>query len=388
MIFLTCNDAPSGILKSQVIDVVEVVKQRFDPNIRLVAFISIRNFKANKRWIKERSPDAKVLPMFPKLKNWRYNAILLWCISFFVNTDIIIARGVFATNLALKNKKMGRTKKVCYDGRGAFSAEVVEYDVIPDKGLVRDIPRLEKKAVLDSDTRIAVTSSLVRWWEKEFGYQPGSDVVIPCTVSASKPDNSDPKKLFEQVMSPRRKLGWGQYDVVLIYSGSVAGWQSFDLLNNMFTHFIGHDTRIKILFMSPEDDLITKLIEKYPDQVQRLFVKPEEVLFYLRAGDYGLMIREDSVTNGVASPTKFAEYLLAGLRVLTSGNIGDYSSFVRKNNCGEIVTSKDYEGITLLPINTNERKNLMTLGYENFSKQSSRIKDAYQSLFKDLMNLS
>lgn len=386
MIFLTCNDSPSGILKSQVIDVVELIKQQFDPNIRLVAFISIRDFKANKRWIKERSADAIVLPMFPKLKNWKLNAITLWWLSLFVNTDIIIARGVFATNLALSNKKRKRTKKVCYDGRGAFSAEVTEYDVIPDPNIVKSIPALEKNAVLESDARISVTNALVKYWQEEFGYQPGGEVVIPCTVSVAEQQLSDPAKTVAQVVETRKQFGWGQYDLVLVYSGSVAGWQSFDVLELFFKHLVEHDSRVKLLFMSPEDEIITRLQEKYPTQVKRIFVKHEEVASYLLAGDYGLMIREDSVTNAVASPTKFAEYLLAGLKVLTSGNIGDYSGFVQKHDCGQIVSSANYKEITLLPNTAQERSRLIQLGYENFSKKSTQIQSSYHQLFQKLVS--
>ncbi len=387
MIFLTCNDAPSGIFKSQVIDVVALIAELFDPNIRLVAFISLRKFRENKKWIKTKAPNALVFPMFPKLKNWKLNALTLFFVSFFVNTDIIIARGVFAANIALKNKKRRRTKKVCYDGRGAVSAEVSEYSVIHDKALVKTIPTLEKKAVLQSDTRIAVTNELVRFWEREFGYERGGEVVIPCTVSASKPNLTNVRDLLPLVLEPRKKLGWGQYDIVLIYSGSVAGWQSFGMLEKMFSHFAEKDSRVKILFLSPEDEAIVKLKEKYPDQVKRMWVAHDEVPFYLAGGDFGIMIREDSVTNQVASPTKFAEYLMAGLKIICSGNIGDYSAFVRKHECGGIVNEENYKDGVLTPGTTNERARLMQLGYENFSKESRQILDSYQALFKNLMNL-
>ena len=49
------------------------------------------------------------------------------------------------------------------------------------------------------------------------------------------------------------------------------------------------------------------------------------------------MYRDQSTTNRVAAPTKFAEYLSAGLKVLISKDLGDYSSFVLKHNCGTII---------------------------------------------------
>ena len=57
------------------------------------------------------------------------------------------------------------------------------------------------------------------------------------------------------------------------------------------------------------------------------------MLFHFRC-DYGLIIRDESITNQVSSPVKFAEYLYAGLKIIISSNIGDYSKFVLDNDCG------------------------------------------------------
>jgi len=56
----------------------------------------------------------------------------------------------------------------------------------------------------------------------------------------------------------------------------------------------------------------------------------------LRLCDFGILIREDTVTNQVASPTKYAEYLKAGLKVIISDNIGDMSAEVSANNLGYV----------------------------------------------------
>jgi hypothetical protein len=50
------------------------------------------------------------------------------------------------------------------------------------------------------------------------------------------------------------------------------------------------------------------------------------------------LVRDYSNTNRVASPVKFAEYLAAGLRVIISESLGDFSEFVSKNSCGVVLT--------------------------------------------------
>ena len=72
-------------------------------------------------------------------------------------------------------------------------------------------------------------------------------------------------------------------------------------------------------------------------------MQSNEVPKYLLAADYGLLIRENTVTNQVASPVKFAEYLACGLPVIISRNLGDYSEFVTKNNCGYLLNEFNFQ---------------------------------------------
>ena len=51
-------------------------------------------------------------------------------------------------------------------------------------------------------------------------------------------------------------------------------------------------------------------------------------------GDVGLLLRDDLPVNRVASPTKFAEYCLCGLPVLTTPYVGDFSEYVRQFSLG------------------------------------------------------
>ena len=70
----------------------------------------------------------------------------------------------------------------------------------------------------------------------------------------------------------------------------------------------------------------------------RAWVPHSEVFEVLAACDHGLLLREPTVTNRVAAPTKFAEYLAAGRDVLISPGLGDYTAFVEHEECGQVVT--------------------------------------------------
>ena len=49
MYYLTYNDAPSGVFKGQVADVVRFLNEQFGTSIRLVAFVSLRGFGESKK---------------------------------------------------------------------------------------------------------------------------------------------------------------------------------------------------------------------------------------------------------------------------------------------------------------------------------------------------
>ena len=143
MIYLTYNDQPSGIYNSQVIDVVKYLNSiQSAEKVKLVALISIRSFFKNRKLIKERLPESSVFPMVPKPALWRLNYFIL---AFFLSkNNTIMARGPFAASLALRLKKSGKVQKVIFDSRGAYKAELNEYDVVQNETIKKEIREIEK----------------------------------------------------------------------------------------------------------------------------------------------------------------------------------------------------------------------------------------------------
>jgi glycosyltransferase involved in cell wall biosynthesis len=76
-------------------------------------------------------------------------------------------------------------------------------------------------------------------------------------------------------------------------------------------------------------------------QTSVVSVPPQEVPRYLAASDVGLLLRDDSIVNRVASPVKFGEYLAAGLPVIITEGLGDYSDAVRTHALGSVISLGD-----------------------------------------------
>lgn len=377
IIYLTYADQPSGVYSSQVCDVVNFMNLKLNADIRLVAFVSLRKYSETKKKIKSEVNDAIVLPMIPKANFWKCSLPVLFLICLLTGARSVLARGVLACNLALLCRKAGIIKKTGYDGRGAIAAEWAEYDVVPYPNLKRSIHELEKKAALNSDFRISVSEKLVEYWKERFGYKEEKHVVIPCLVNSGfqfKPLSKEEKSAI------RQNHGIHSETFLMVYSGSVSGWQSFGLVKNTLGSLLKESENAALLFLSPPDQHIEEMQQEFPGRVFRAWVKHREVTPLLSACDYGVLIRERSVTNRVASPTKFAEYLGAGLPVIISEGIGDYADFVRNNRCGIVLSGEQAVSASLLTRFPAEE--MAALVQKHFTKESQV--DSYRKVLSAL----
>ena len=371
MIYLTFNDPPSGIYSGQVIDVCRFLNTDMNAGIRLVALVSSRGFMANRRKIKSQFPDAIVLPMFPGVGNWSVNILWLIFICLFLGRQSIIARGPFAATLALRLKKIKLARKVCFDARGAYTAEFNEYNVSGSAKLNAEIKAIERNTVLKADFRLAVSNQLVAYWAKTFGYNSMQHVIIPCTISSS---SSIQQVNDTDIKSQRGALGFADNDVILVYSGSSAAWQSIKLADDFLLAQMQQNPNCKVLFLTDKlpDSMLT--VKEFPGRVMQKWLVAEQVANVLRCCDYGLLIREKSITNLVSSPVKFAEYLAAGLQVVISSEIGDYPGFVIEHHCGVVLNA--YTEKSMLGSISVETKNRNIALAEMYYTKKSRL-DGY-----------
>ncbi|MGV3637314.1 MAG: glycosyltransferase, partial [Flavobacteriales bacterium] len=304
ILYLTYNDQPSGVYWSQVTDVAHHLNGFGGSPVRVVAFVSGRGYRQARRAIRERMPTAWVLPMVPKMRFWRWNALMLALVCLALRPSGIMARGVFATWMAQRMRALKLVRKVCFDGRGAYAAEWEEYRLIDDDALIAQFRPLEKAAIHASDFRLAVSHALVQHWRERYGWTGDRYVVVPCTLGA------------DHIRIARRsgaQRPYGEEDVVVVYSGSTAGWQSFEMLQRILVPLLEQQPQVKVLFLSKTDANNKALQARFPGRVEVQWARPDEVPGILSSGDHGLLIREDTITNQVASPTKFAEYLAAGM---------------------------------------------------------------------------
>ena len=376
ILYLTYNDQPSGVYWSQVTDVVEHLNTLGAGKVKLVALASGRDFLKTRRAIKAHSPSAWVLPMVPTMKRWKKNTTILAWVCRLLRPSGIICRGPFATWMALRMRDRGLTNKVCFDGRGAYAAEWEEYRIIDDDALIAQFRPLENEAVNRSDFRLAVSNALVSHWRERYGYKGDAHVVVPCTLGkdvATAPHTSHfirPKRFAEADLTHQAQH-LSEAPVRLVYSGSTAGWQSFELLNGLLRQVLDAQPNVHVLFLSKRDANNSALEAAYPGRVEVKWLDHAQVAQALATCDHGIMVRERTVTNQVASPTKFAEYLSNGLKVITNEGLGDFSELIRSEGLGVVLGETDLLP-TLATVSAEERTRLMTFAHARFRKETFR----------------
>lgn len=354
IVYLTYNDQPSGVYWSQVTDVVAHLNTLGGPSVRLVALVSGRGFRATRRAIRARCPGAIVLPMVPTMRRWRANAATVALLCRVLRPTGILCRGPFATWMALRARERGLVRRVAFDGRGAYAAEWEEYRLVDDDRLVASVREVEGRAVRESDIRLAVSHALVAHWRERYGYVGDDHVVVPCTLAADW-------------RTPTGEATHAAGTVRLVYSGSSAGWQSFGTLQRMLARWLEERPGGQVLFLSRSSPDIHALVERFPGRVEVKWLDHAEVARAMAGCDYGIMVRERTITNQVASPTKFAEYLACGLRVITNPGLGDLSAAVAEHDLGVLVDGGDLPDLP--PVTAAQRAHSRRYVEAHFTKQ-------------------
>lgn len=238
----------------------------------------------------------------------------------------------------LLRKKNPELIHVIADLRGAVADEVLH----GQGGMVRNLfthylkdfyQRVENQVVRKADTILCVSNAFKEFLQANYGVDNIS--VIPTFVDTSQFNFS---KSVREVY--RNKLEISNR-IVLLYSGGVAPWQRVGDVIKLFVSMRQRIENLFMLFLSHEPPIIHQMLKGKmdPRDVQVIQVPHGEVPGYLCAADVGVLLREDTLTNNVAAPIKFSEYMCCGLPCIISENIGDTAQVVRGGHAGIVLDS-------------------------------------------------
>jgi glycosyltransferase involved in cell wall biosynthesis len=137
---------------------------------------------------------------------------------------------------------------------------------------------------------------------------------------------------------------------VVLFMGHINKWQvngSFAILFRTFKEKVGN---VHFLILSDGKKVFVDIFKKIgiSDRDYSIYsAKHEEVPDYASAGDVGVLVRDNSIVNKVASPAKFGEYLALGMPVIVTKGLGDTEDIVKKYKVGSVIDGTDPNSISI-----------------------------------------
>lgn len=193
----------------------------------------------------------------------------------------------------------------------------------------------EKKYIPKFDAAFAVTNELQEHVEKKYNAHRLNYFIVPCT---KKHYDIDQSKISECREKYRNKYSVRDDDILFIYSGGYSPWQCIDESIDLFIKINKRIPNSKFLILSMDRN---KINTRNNQNIIKDSVTADEVDSVLCAGDYAFMLRGDYVTNHVAFPNKYCEYLASGMKIISSPYLYAISKNIVKFNTGIVLNSND-----------------------------------------------
>jgi hypothetical protein len=240
--------------------------------------------------------------------------------------------------------------------------------------IIKYIIDLENRTLQSADKIFVVSEKLKNYFTKNYNTPEYKFFLYPCLSDSNKFYYD--KKLRANT---RKDLNYTEQDIVYVYAGGLSSsWHVTDFIFNFFNYASKKQGNAKFLILSRDTVPISKMLENNPDLKNKVIfmsVDNEIIGKYYNASDYGILFRENSIMNNVASPTKFAEYLLCGLPVLISEGVGDYSDFCKTNGLGFVINEDQLKDNSLLDpgifrYNEFNRDHISAIGKKFLTKES------------------
>jgi len=231
----------------------------------------------------------------------------------------VICRGDLAAYVGGKAFANMAQCRVLYDNRGlAFEESVMSHGDKWTHKRNREIKlRALKYARFHCDTYNFVTNSMRDYMLDKYKFKQNAPyTIIPTLYKAAPLDPNELQKI-------QTRENWKATDYVITYVGSTAAWQSTAQLVDIIsrTSCLSDNVRFMVL-TNGEIHELDALKDKLQDRLFIKGVKHSEMKYYLAMSNIGIVIRDNNIVNRVAAPTKIAEYLTNGLKILYSGDIG------------------------------------------------------------------
>ncbi|MEI7848391.1 MAG: glycosyltransferase [Chloroflexota bacterium] len=341
----TSSNATSGGGRTRIVDVaIETKKRGFSPAI--LCFVYATQWLSGPLFLmrgrESLSDDAGCpvvyLPLLPfgrlGLVNWLNGwlaGLLLAILAWLFQIRLLFGHGTKAGYFGLRARQIRPGIKVVSDIQGSIVDEYLyEHDVHGSDAASQRMETEESMTLATSDALTFVSHSMRHYYENRFRRSFSSAVIIPCgTLAGFVPD-----ALRRQTQ--RRTHGL-ENKFVVCYVGAAETYQLPEVMCRLFKNIYSSMPNAFFLIYSYQVAVFEKCLRAQgisSDYYKITSASHDQIFDQLQMGDIGLLLRDKSPVNLVASPLKFAEYCLCGLPVITTPHVGDFSAMVIEHHIG------------------------------------------------------
>lgn len=259
---------------------------------------------------------------------------------------LIIVSGIIPSLLVRRIKKNHKTASIVMDVHGA-TEEVLEY---PRNGLIFSkifhsyMDYGLKKSLKYAEGAFVVSNQLKEYMINKYRY--GSNLkyfVVPCANSIRVQSRQEYEA---NRLKWRNRISVEPHEILFVYSGGASKWQMVSETIELFQqikHKINADS--KLLIMSHHIETIKKENSVKDDDIIFKSFSQDQVQDVLSACDVSFLLREDTITNNVAFPNKFLEYVQAKTFIITTPFIKDVAEICTRNELGAIVDLDEIDSL-------------------------------------------
>ncbi len=257
---------------------------------------------------------------------------------------VMHCRGAAMTNLALDVRPLFPQAKIIFDCRGAEPAEILHRAGLDEStadrwpaGIRAEYDQScarEQRAVRDGDHVFCVSQAMVDYLGEKCDGLRDKSAVIPCCPDV---ENFHDAPAWREAMRAQLRL---TDRLVVAYCGSLERYQLPDQCVRLFKIIAGLRDDAHFLAITTHPARMQQVVDSAGLPASSYTIvscAASDVPRYLSAADVGLMLRDQSTVNRVASPLKLGEYLAAGLPVIVTPGLGDYSRLVETHSLGRII---------------------------------------------------
>lgn len=266
-----------------------------------------------------------------------------WCAARIVrreSLDLLHARSHVGAAIGALAKRLTGAK-LLFDVRGFLPEEYVDSGNWARDGVLFRLTKAAERSLFRAADGFVVLTDAARAMLFPDGADGKPVEVIPCCTSAER---LAPRSDRDAV---RADLGVSDR-TVFVYVGALGGYYLTSEMAELLAVAREHDPGVFALVLTQGPPrLITRELERAgfgAGDYRVLRVDPQDVPRFLGAADVALSIIRSSIARVPSSPTKFAEYLAAGLPVISGAGIGDMDAHIMEDSVGVLLRSFDRDG--------------------------------------------